>query len=202
MLAPWDEQLVSLGGAITWRRKLFVAEFQEFITSAYHHLVGPEEEPSISYKPGTTIESCASQKDVETLLRGELTERAAAERKLGISMVGPHRDEVPLTINGLDLRKFASQGQHKTFLVALKLGEFFYLKDRCDETPIVLLDDVFSELDEQRSHKLLAYVEELNQTFVTSTTPHLFDHLIKRSAKHKLFFIKEGAVIQTRTAAA
>jgi DNA replication and repair protein RecF len=202
MLAPWDEQLVSLGGAITWRRKQFVAEFQAFITSAYHHLVGPEEEPSIGYKPGTTIESCGSQKDVETLLRGELAERSAAERKLGISMVGPHRDEVPLTINGLDLRKFASQGQHKTFLVALKLGEFFYLKERCDETPIVLLDDVFSELDEHRSLKLLQYVEELNQTFVTSTTPHLFDHLVERPGKHRLFFISNGAVTETRTAAA
>lgn len=198
LLAPWDEQLVTFGGSISWRRKQFVAEFQSFITSAYHHLVGSEEEPAIGYKPGTTIDACASQKDVEELLRLELREKSAGERKLGMSLVGPHRDEIPLTINGLDLRKFASQGQHKTFLVALKLGEFFYLKERCDETPIVLLDDVFSELDEHRSLKLLRYVEELNQTFVTSTTPQLFDHLLARSGKHKLFKIQNGALVEER----
>ena len=193
--------MITFGGSISWRRKHFVEEFQSYITAAYHHLVGSEEEPAIGYKPGTKIDDCASQKDVEEMLRAELAEKHSIERKLGISLVGPHRDEIPLTINGLYLRKFASQGQHKTFLVALKLGEFFYLKERCDETPVVLLDDVFSELDEHRSHKLLAYVEELNQTFVTSTTPHLFDHLLLRSGKHKLFMIENGALAEQRTSA-
>lgn len=193
MLAPWDEQLIALGASLTWRRKQFVEEFQSYITDSYHHLVGPEEEPAIGYKPGTAIQECRSAKDVEALLRAELAEKAASERKLGVSMVGPHRDEVPLTINGLDLRKFASQGQHKTFLVALKLGEFFYLKERCAETPIVLLDDVFSELDEHRSRRLLDHVGEIHQTFITSTAPQLFDHLA-RSPRNKLFRIRSGAV--------
>lgn len=201
LLEPWNEQLVSFGGSITWRRKHFVDEFQSFITAAYHHLVGKEEEPAIGYKPGTRIDECASQKDVESMLRSEIGERHDAETKLGVSLVGPHRDEIPLTINGLDLRKFASQGQHKTFLVALKLGEFFYLKERCDETPIVLLDDVFSELDEHRSMKLLHYVGELNQTFVTSTMPQLFDRLLPQSGRHKLFMIQNGALAEERPSA-
>ena len=202
LLEPWNEQLVTFGGALTWRRKHFVEEFQSFITTAYHHLVGSEEEPAIGYKPGTRIDVCASQKDVEALLRGELAEKHAAETRLGITLVGPHRDEIPMTINGRDLRKFASQGQHKTFLVALKLGEFYDLKERCDETPVVLLDDVFSELDEHRSLKLLQYVEELNQTFVTSTTPQLFDHLLARPGKHKLFLIQNGTLAEERPSAA
>ena len=80
-----------------------------------------------------------------------------------------------LTVDEHDARKFASQGQHKTFLVALKLAEFFYLKERRRETPIMLLDDVFSELDEHRADRLIDFISSLGQTFLTSTYMQIFD---------------------------
>jgi DNA replication and repair protein RecF len=200
ILEPWDEQVIKIGAAITVRRKKFIDEFQGFINTTYHHLVGEEEQPTLGYKSGVMMMDALSQQEVEDILRAGLRDKATLERKLGITLTGPHRDEIVLMINELDLRKFASQGQHKTFLVALKLAEFFYLRERCNETPLVLFDDIFSELDEQRSLRLLQFVEELNQTFVTSTTPHLFQHLMEQGANHKLFTIQNGTLVEEKSA--
>lgn len=195
ILEPWTEQLVHLGAGLMFRRKQFAAEFQSFIASAYHHLVGSEEEPGIEYLPFARIGETQSVEDVKQVLRLELGAREDDERRLGTSLVGPHRDELRFTINNLDLRKFASQGQHKTFLVALKIGEFFYLKERCSETPLLLLDDVFTELDDHRSEQLLAFVGQLSQTFVSTTTTHVVDYL-KHDDRNRVFYIRDGQNVE------
>ena len=100
----------------------------------------------------------------------------------------------------MSLKHFASQGQHKTFLVALKVAEFFFLKERCNETPIFLLDDVFSELDEHRSKKLLSLVESLGQIFITTTSEKIFGGAEWNNERRK-FFIKSGEVAQEPVAA-
>src|SRR5512143_51264 len=175
LLDPWTDQLVRLAVPIMMTRAAFVDAFARFIASSYHHVVGSEEEPTIGYEPSVPLPDSASAATVEEALRTELAAQAAAELRTGTSLVGPHRDELVFRINGLDLRKFASQGQHKTYLVALKIGEFFYLQERRGETPILLLDDIFSELDDRRSAALLEYVGALSQTFVTSTNPALME---------------------------
>ncbi|MBI1808118.1 MAG: DNA replication and repair protein RecF [Ignavibacteria bacterium] len=199
LLDPWDEQLISHGSSLLLRRKQFVEEFEGYILSAYHQLIGSEEEPAIEYRPMNNIEQYSTEKDIREIFRADLSEKKAEEMRFGTSLIGPHRDEFVLKINGLDLRKFASQGQHKTFLVALKIGEFFYLKDRCNETPILLLDDVFSELDEHRSGHLLKFVETLSQAFVTSTNPHLLENSLVSSERNKVVHIHKGTVVENRT---
>ena len=99
------------------------------------------------------------------------------------------------------MRKYASQGQHKTFLVALKLAEFFFLKERCNETPLLLLDDVFSELDEHRAEKLLNFVGNISQTFITSTALQPVEKVIDFDERSKKFFIANGNVVQQNTVA-
>ena len=193
---PWDEQMITLGSSITYRRSKFIEEFQDYVSSAYHHLIGMEEEPSIEYQPMIKLPRELMEHDIRTMYRDLLREQRSNELRFGTSLVGPHRDEFLLKINGIDLRKFASQGQHKTFLVALKIGEFFYLKDRCNETPIVLLDDVFSELDEHRAEHLLAFVRDLNQTFITSTNLHLFEGRLSFGDQDRRFHIQNGSVVQ------
>ena len=195
-LAPWDEQLVKHGSAITVKRQAFVNEFQDFIASAYHHLVGAGEEPGIAYEPGVPLGAGDSEADHREKFMEELRTHRTEEIRLGSTLYGPHRDELALRINGLDLRKYASQGQHKTFLVALKIGEFFYLRDRCSEPPILLLDDIFSELDGQRADHLLRFTGELSQTFITSTNAHLFDAVSTSRGEPKRFTIHEGAVME------
>ncbi len=201
MLEPWDQQLVTLGSSLTWKRMKFVSGFQEFIAAAYHHLVGHEEEPSMEYQPQLSTGPWNSPASVEEELRENMANHRTEELRAGTTLVGPHRDEFLMRINGRDLRKFASQGQHKTFLVALKIGEFFYLKDRCDETPLLLLDDIFSELDEHRAAHLLRFTGELSQTFVTSTSPQLFDDLLGAGGLHRRIFIQNGMIVEHRSMA-
>jgi DNA replication and repair protein RecF len=199
---PWDQQLVTLGSSIICKRNEFVTEFHDYIESAYHHLVGLDEQPTMVYEPMVTISQGLQEAHVAEELLSQLEARRIDELRLGATLVGPHRDEFLLTINGLDLRKFASQGQHKTYLVALKLGEFFYLKDRCHETPILLLDDVFSELDRTRAQSLLSYVRELSQTFITSTDPHFFDEALSFGDRDRKFSIRGGAAVEYQPVAA
>ena len=199
-LAPWDEQLIIHGSAITLKRQAFVNEFQDFISSAYHQLVGSGEEPGMAYEPSVELGAGETEADHREKFRAELRAHRTEEVRLGSTLYGPHRDELALRINGLDLRKYASQGQHKTFLVALKIGEFFYLRDRCSEPPILLLDDIFSELDGQRADQLLRFTGELSQTFITSTNAHLFDAVSTSRGEPKRFTIHEGAVIEDHAA--
>ena len=109
-------------------------------------------------------------------------------------------DELAFEINGLALKAYASQGQHKTFLVALKVAEFFYLRERCRETPVLLLDDVFSELDAQRSEKLLAMTANLGQTFITATDESRFASGPAATHSSGRFYVHQGTV--TRAAQA
>jgi DNA replication and repair protein RecF len=193
--------LLKYGSKLMSRRNSFIREFQGFIASAYHHLVGNEEEPTIEYKPLIQFPESSDDREIENLLRIELEEKAREERRTGTTLVGPHRDELLLKINNLDLRKYASQGQHKTYLIALKVGEFFYLKERCNETPILLLDDIFSELDEHRAEHLLEYVGGLSQTFITSTNPQLFEATLQEKGRNRKFFIRGGSIVEQKAMA-
>jgi DNA replication and repair protein RecF len=193
-IAPWNEQLIERGSYLTVKRKEFVDDFKSYVQSAYLQVAVDDEKPTIEYRPANNYGEIAKQDYASEIFRSILMEKSDEEMKTGITLVGPHRDEFVFKINDLDLRKYASQGQHKTFLIALKMGEFYYLKERCHETPIVLLDDIFSELDEKRSGKLLKYVETLNQTFITSTNPHLFSETELHQDGSKIFYIVNGSI--------
>lgn len=196
VLEPWNEQLLMLGSSIMWKRSQFIGAFHNYITSAYSHLVGAEEEPTLEYCPSVYGIDLESEQTAKQMLTEKLREKHSEELRFGTSLVGPHRDEVALKINGRDLRKFASQGQHKTFLVALKIGEFFYLKDFCDETPVMLLDDIFSELDEHRAQNLLRFVRDLSQVFITSTSPHYFDATLSFGERDRKFTVRQGTIVE------
>jgi DNA replication and repair protein RecF len=196
LIEPWNEQLLDLGSSLMCKRHRFIEQFRAYIGSAYSHLIGAEEEPAIDYLPSVTPASLTEEAEVRRALGEALSERRAEEQRYGTTLVGPHRDELLLKINGLDLRKFASQGQHKTFLIALKLGEFFYLKDYCDETPVMLLDDIFSELDEHRAENLLRFVRDLSQVFITSTSPHFFDGALSFGERDRKYTIRQGTAVE------
>lgn len=201
LLEPWNEQLVRLGSTMMLRRILFVEEFQSFIQEAYHHLVDDVEDPFIEYIPTMKIPKKLEEFELQELFRNALHEQRNDEQRACSTIIGPHLDEFVFKINGFDVRKYASQGQHKTFLVALKVAEIFYLKERCREIPIVLLDDVFSELDEQRVKNLLSFVGDLNQTFITTTDPHLLESILSEEGWNRKFIIQNGTVVDHTTQA-
>ncbi len=193
-LEPWTEQLLRHGSYLMLKRKQFLDVFGEFIRDAYGHIVGDGEEPSLEYEPAIDVSGILSDRDIYDLLRKRLIERSGDERRMGTTLVGPHRDEFRMMINELDLRRYASQGQHKTYLVAVKIGEFRYLLDRCGEPPVLLLDDIFSELDDVRSARLLLYVGTLSQAFITTTRPLAFPGAVQDQQSVTTFYIRNGIV--------
>ncbi len=200
-LEPWNEQLVALGAALMVRRRKFAEEFNGYIDSSYREVLEEGEQPGIAYEPGIDLAGEADEGAYRQRLQEALGSKREEERRIGSTLVGPHRDELALTINGLDLRKYASQGQHKTFLIALKIAEFTYLKERCGETPLLLLDDIFSELDEQRSSRLLGFVGTLSQTFITSTDPQLPGADGTSGKDNRTFVLEGGRPVEAQRAA-
>ena len=191
-LEPWTVSLVHYGSRIVKRRQEFVGEFKGYIDRGYKTLVSMGEEPALEYVSFVPLPEGASPEEIGELMFNEVKARAAEEMRRGVTLVGPHRDEVRLSINGAALQQYASQGQHKTFLVALKTAEFFYLRERRGEAPIFLLDDLFSELDEGRSRRILDLVSDLGQTIITTTGERVLEDTAGWNDHVRRFIIENG----------
>jgi DNA replication and repair protein RecF len=191
-LAPWSISLAKHGGRIIQRRRDFTQEFQPWVKRAYAELVEEKEQPEATYMSTVTAHRDSSAADLEDLLAKQMEASRQEEERRGLSLTGPHRDELRLSISGKKVQEYASQGQHKTLLIALKVAEFWYMKERTTETPMLLLDDVFSELDPTRSRKILNLVPEMGQTVVTTTDERCFDNTVRWNGRNKRFFVEEG----------
>ncbi len=194
LVEPWTRGLVQYGARIIKHRQEFVREFQEYVKRAYGQLVGKSEDeiPGLAYLSLTGVEALATVEAIAALYTDELDSKQFEERRRGTTLVGPHRDVLQLLVEGISVQQYASQGQHKTMLIALKMAEFFYLKERRDETPIFLLDDVFSELDERRSQLLLSSVASLGQTFITTTEETVFHNAVDWNGTNRRFRVEAG----------
>ncbi|MEK6570891.1 MAG: DNA replication/repair protein RecF [Bacteroidota bacterium] len=178
-IESWDEGVIRCGSRIVNARLEFLEPFQVYLQRAYKELVEEPEAPSIQYvstigENSNTVESSRGKEQMERLFRDALRETRADEARVGMTLVGPHRDELAFSINRLDVRKYASQGQHKTFLIGLKAAEFAYLRECRMEKPIMLLDDVFGELDDIRTRCLFRFLETVGQTFITAAKDVIF----------------------------
>jgi len=194
LLEPWDEELIDRGARITRRRGVFLKELHPIIHDSYGRIAGRAEEPTIHYQPSVAHEEGVSEEDLRGRFRQDLQRKSSEEKRLGLTLVGPHRDELELAINNLGLRSHASQGQHKTFLIALKMAEFLYLQNKRNEKPILLLDDIFTELDSQRSERLLALTGSVGQAFITATSDGVFSADFDWAETNKKFFVCKGTV--------
>jgi len=201
-LEPWDETLCLRGAKLFLKRASFFAEFAPYILRAYRALASETELPAVEYIPQIPVMAGEGPAAVERRLREKMSEKRREEFRLGTTLVGPHRDEVAFSLNGLQLRAYASQGQHKTFLVALKIAEFFYLREHCMETPVILLDDVFTELDDSRTRKVLTIIESLGQSFITATDEHVLRNTIRWDDARRKFSVLNGSAVDHRHGAA
>ena len=196
-IEPWTEMVVKFAVPIMTRRANFIEEFRPFLLESYRLLSDGKEEPMFRYAP-MNLSQWDGATNFESLIRKQIELREAEELRRGTTLAGAHRDEMIVMIDPeRDAKNFASQGQHKTLLVAMKLAEFNYLKDACGETPILLLDDVFSELDASRAKCLLELIAggTFGQTFITSTTRESFDAVVDFSGdKNRMFVVESGQV--------
>lgn len=186
-LEVWNSTLVKSGAEIIKHRLKFIEEFNEYVKEAYKNIMASEEFPEINYSS-----FCEFEDDVEEKFFEQLEKKREVELIRATNLVGPHRDDLIFNINNFELRKYGSQGQHKTFQIALRFAQFFYLKDKLGVVPIFLMDDIFGELDTYRAKKISDYLNEVGQGFITMTDFTNYEGLLSES--DLLINVKNGKI--------
>ena len=177
----WDMQLVSYGSKIIERRKLFVEQLNEIIEKIHYSLSGGKEKLKVIYEPDVEIDAFESK----------LIANQERDVKAKMTSVGPHRDDFCFLIGDIDIRRFGSQGQQRTAALSLKLSEIELVKQIVKDTPILLLDDVLSELDSNRQNYLLNHIGDI-QTIITCTG--LEEFVNNRFEINRVFRVTNGVV--------
>ena len=181
----WDSELVRHGSTIIEQRLQLIAELNR-LAPPIHRQISSGEELQINYLP--SVDVAGFRKRLQEVRKREIAQR--------MSVVGPHRDDISFLINGNDVNLYGSRGQQRTAALSLKLAEASYLRDKISDEPIILLDDVLSELDSTRRHQLLASVSDYNQVVITTTDIDYFEPgFIKNAAR---FRISDGTVVPIR----
>lgn len=175
----WDMQLVEYGTKVTEGRKKFVREVNEIISEIHDKLTGGKEKISITY------ESSVGNLTLEQALK----KNRERDIRMKSTSVGPHRDDLCFMAGSLDIRKFGSQGQQRTAALSLKLSEIELVRSLINDTPVLLLDDVLSELDKHRQNYLLDSIHDI-QTLITCTG--LDEFVNHRFSINKIFHVKNG----------
>lgn len=167
LLAVYDRTLVDAGTAIMLARARLIAALSEDARRAHARLAGTER-LEVAYQPNVAFET-ASAEAIAQAFEARLLHVRDAERARKSSLAGPHRDDVGLMLDGVSLAAYGSQGQQRTAVLALKIAEYAVMRERASEAPLLLLDDVLSELDEERAGAFLSELGEYEQSFVTAT---------------------------------
>ena len=177
-LEAWTKSLINTGSEVIKHRIKFIEEFNGYIKKPYVHIMGKKEFPEIVYNSVSGIDESKVVENFEQ----KLIESKNNELRRARNLVGPHRDDFGFFIDKLELKKFGSQGQNKTFQIALRFSQFFYLKDKLSVAPIFLMDDVFGELDSYRAERISNYLSEIGQAFITMTDFSRLEKLNKSEA--------------------
>lgn len=182
-LPIWDAQLIDYGKRIIKRRKSFVDELNEIVFDIHKQISGEKEELVLKYEPNID----------DAFFHDELNRAKERDMRFCQTSVGPHRDDMQFSVFDVDIRKYGSQGQQRTSALSLKLAEIELVKKNINETPVLLLDDVLSELDSSRQNYLLNSIHDI-QTIITCTG---LDEFIKNRFKiDKIFNVVEGVVTE------
>ena len=180
-LPVWDMQLVEYGRRIIQRRMLFVNELNQIVKKIHFQISGGREQLDIRYEQNVSAE------DFEIIL----SENRKKDIKYCLTSVGPHRDDLLFEIDHVDIRKYGSQGQQRTSALSVKLSEIELVKRTIHDTPVLLLDDVLSELDSNRQNYLLNSIHDI-QTIITCTG---LDEFVKnRFPINRVFEVVQGHV--------
>jgi len=187
LVGVYDSQLVLNGESLYAARRRFIEDFRPLFEEYYHWIAGSDEPGSIGYSSD------------ERPLTEQLAAARQADKYAQYTTVGPHKDDLTLNlVEDMSVKRFGSQGQQKSFALALKLAQFQYMENRCGQKPILLLDDIFDKLDMLRVKQLIALVgsERFGQVLLTDTQPGrvqaIFDEL--PNLEHRLFDVKAGEV--------
>lgn len=193
-LALWDAQLAATGSRVMRRRDRALALLAPIARTWHERISGKTESLEITYAPNVSYDS-----DDVTIVQGaiaaKIEQRRVAEQHLGSTVVGPHRDEIHLAIDGTPARSYGSQGQQRTLVLAIKLAELNLIEEVVGEPPLLLLDDVLAELDPKRQNQLLEAIEDRFQTLVTTT--HIDSFAAQWSATSQILTVRGGQLVSS-----
>lgn len=169
MLEVWNEQLVTHGVKIIKKRKQFINKLEQWARSIHEGITNGLEQLSIRYLPSFPMDETEDEAVLFEQFMLKLSQMKEQEVRRGITLVGPHRDDLTFFINDKEVQTFGSQGQQRTTALSLKLAEIELIHEEIGEYPILLLDDVLSELDQNRQTQLIETFQSKVQTFITTT---------------------------------
>ena len=196
ILQPWNQEFVKLAAAITTKRLAALSKLEAIVTGIYASITSNQEELKVRYElkanNGQLLYPDATAKITEEFYAQHLAERERVDILRGNTGIGPHRDDLQLLLNGLSLRSFGSQGQQRSGALALKLSQLEYVHREIGEFPVLLLDDVMSELDDSRRAQLLLFIDGRVQTFITVNDRELIPNL----AANAYFRIENGMITE------
>ncbi|MFL0606654.1 DNA replication/repair protein RecF [Cylindrospermopsis raciborskii] len=188
-LAIWDAQLVTTGTKVMRRRNRAIQRLAPIATDWHSSISGKTEKLQINYMPNVPI---LIDEELPQFFLDRVQQHSPIELHRGTTLVGPHRDEIELIVNGTPARQYASQGQQRTLVLALKLAELQLIEEVVNDTPLLLLDDVLAELDLSRQNQLLDAIQDRFQTLITTTHLGAFDAQWLNSSQ--ILFVKSGTI--------
>ena len=188
VMSLWEEQMAMAGEQIYQKRDAFVKEMVPIFQRFYETISGNREQVALNY-----VSHCQRGPLLEVIQRDRFKDRA-----VGYSLHGIHRDDLEIVLGGHQMKREGSQGQHKTFVIALKLAQFDFLKrTNTKTTPLLLLDDIFDKLDTQRVEQIVSLVagNEFGQIFITDTNRDHLDQILSASSHdYKIFYVENGEI--------
>lgn len=194
-LEPWNIQLVETGSRIIAARYAVLENFKEYLERDYAMISGMDLTTGLEYQ--TFCEPSVNPQDIQVQYEKALEETVDKEIEREQTLTGPHKDEVVFYLDDFELRRFGSQGQHRLFALSLKLAQLHYYSDELDDLPILMLDDVFGDLDLKKTEILLdALQSHEGQTFITSANPVPFEEYVDFDGKRNKFFSVQDGIIK------
>ena len=188
LMQLWEEQMAESGEELYQKRKAFVDELEPIFQDYYQRISGGQERVGLSY-----VSHCQRGPLLEVIQRDRMKDRA-----VGYSLHGVHRDDLEFTLDGHPMRREGSQGQNKTYVIALKLAQFDFLKRTASQTtPLLLLDDIFDKLDAERVEQIVRLVssDSFGQIFITDTNRDHLDQILRSSAlDYRIFHVENGKI--------
>jgi len=191
MLCEWDRQLVEYGTKLIYERLAFIKKISAISEGVHRRITDGSEALKVEYQSCIDLKEITGPEDIRKRLNVNLERSRKKDLMTGMTISGPHREDIKICINETEARKFGSQGQQRTAALSIKLSEVELIKEETGEYPVLLLDDVMSELDPYRQKFVLDNLSRI-QAFITCT--HLTGTVEKRYAGGKVFYINSGII--------
>jgi DNA replication and repair protein RecF len=190
IISIWNDYLVNTGTEISMYRNEYIMKLKKYAADIYSSISGNKESLDVIYS--SSIGCITNREEVKKMFYEKINNNFNNEVIKGTSLYGPHKDDILIKINGKECKYFGSQGQQRSAILALKLAEIEIIKEEVGEYPILLLDDVLSELDNKRKSYLMEHIKGI-QTIITGTDDHDLNILTNNFNK-KVFYISEGKI--------